>query len=152
MATLVRDAAGWLAAAGTRPGDRVAIVKGNHWDSDVLAYAAVRIGAVPAKIRHNLPPEAIQILLERLEPAVLVTTAHTLEAASRAGTDLAALAKATLSIDRTAPGALSLDRARGAAAMSSARRLSVPRRAYDAAGCETHCQRAAMPMPGLSTW
>ncbi|MGH3896667.1 MAG: class I adenylate-forming enzyme family protein [Pseudonocardiaceae bacterium] len=113
LANLTAEAAGWLAAAGARPGDRVAIVKGNNWDSDLLAYAAVRIGAVPAKIRNNLPPAAIQILLQRLEPAVLVTTAQTLEAASGAGVDLAALAKTTLSIDGTAPGALSLDRVRG---------------------------------------
>lgn len=113
LATVVHDAAGWLAAAGARPGDRVAIVKDNHWDSDLLAFAAVRIGAVPAKIRNNLPPEAIQILLGRLEPAVLVTTAQTLEAASSAGVDLAALATTTLSLDSPAPGALSLDRVRG---------------------------------------
>lgn len=113
LANLARDAAGWLAAAGARPGDRVAIVKGNHWDIDVLAYAAIRIGAVPAKIRNNLPPEAIRILIERLKPSVLVTTAQTLEAASSARVDLAALAKTTLSIDSPAPGALSLDSVRG---------------------------------------
>ncbi|HKR52247.1 MAG TPA: long-chain acyl-CoA synthetase, partial [Pseudonocardiaceae bacterium] len=45
LATLVRDTAGWLAAAGAHPGDRIAIVKDNNWDSDLLAYAAVRIGA-----------------------------------------------------------------------------------------------------------
>ena len=113
LAGLTAEAAGWLAAAGARPGDRVAIVKGNHWDSDLLAYAAVRIGAIPAKIRSDLAPEAIQILLKRLEPAVLVTTAQTLDTASRAGVDLAALAKTTLSIDRPVPGALSLDSVRG---------------------------------------
>ncbi|MGH3935515.1 MAG: AMP-binding protein, partial [Pseudonocardiaceae bacterium] len=120
LADLTADAAGWLAAAGARPGDRVAIVKGNNWDIDLLAYAAVRIGAVPAKIRNNLPPDAIRILLERLEPAVLVTTAQTLDAASRAGVDLAALAKTTLSIDHPAGGGpgdrvLSLDSVRGQA-------------------------------------
>ena len=62
LATLVGDAAGWLVAARVRAGDRVAIVKDNNWDIDLLAYAAVRIGAVPAKIRNNLPPEAIRVL------------------------------------------------------------------------------------------
>jgi acyl-coenzyme A synthetase/AMP-(fatty) acid ligase len=123
LADLTGEAAGWLVAAGARPGDRVAIVKGNHWDFDVLAYAAVRIGAVPAKIRHNLPPEVIQILLARLEPAVLVTTPRTLEAAGRAGIDLATMAKTTLSIGGAAPGALSLDSVRGQTPPSPHRRL-----------------------------
>ncbi|MFD0526929.1 AMP-binding protein [Kitasatospora arboriphila] len=47
LADLVRDTAAWLAAAGARPGDRVAVVKRNHWDYVLLACAAVRIGAVP---------------------------------------------------------------------------------------------------------
>ncbi|MGH3693825.1 MAG: class I adenylate-forming enzyme family protein [Pseudonocardiaceae bacterium] len=115
LADLVRDAAGWLAAVGARPGDRVAIVKGNHWDIDVLAYAAVRIGAIPAKIRNNLAPEAIQVLLQRLDASVLITSTETLEAARSAGVDLAALATTTLSIDGPVPGALSLDSVRGQA-------------------------------------
>jgi acyl-coenzyme A synthetase/AMP-(fatty) acid ligase len=113
LADLTAEAAGWLAAAGAGPGDRVAIVKDNNWDIDVLAYAAVRIGAVPAKIRNNLPPEAIQVLLKRLDASVLLTTAQTLQAASNAGTDLAAFAIRTLSLDCPAPGALSLDSVRG---------------------------------------
>ncbi|MGH3802771.1 MAG: AMP-binding protein, partial [Pseudonocardiaceae bacterium] len=115
VAKLVNDAAGWLVAAGARPGERVAIVKGNNWDIDLLAYAAVRIGAVPAKIRNNLAPEVIEVLLQRLDAAVLVTTADTLKAASNAGVNLAALATRTLSIDDPAPGALSLDSVRGQA-------------------------------------
>lgn len=113
LAHLVREAAGWLAAAGARAGDRVAIVKDNHWDIDLLAYAAVRLGAVPAKIRNDLAPAAIQLLLERLEPSVLATTARTLEAARGAGIDLAAFATRTLCLDGQSPGALSLDEVRG---------------------------------------
>lgn len=120
VAKLVNEAAGWLAAAGARPGDRVAIVKGNNWDIDVLAYAAVRIGAVPAKIRNNLPPDVIEVLLQRLDASVLVTTVGTLEAASRAGVKLATLATTTLvidgpGIDGPVPWALSLDSVRGQA-------------------------------------
>ena len=48
LAALVRDAAGWLHALGARPGERVAIMKDNHWDYALLAIAAARIGAVPA--------------------------------------------------------------------------------------------------------
>ncbi|MFI9449991.1 class I adenylate-forming enzyme family protein [Amycolatopsis sp. NPDC052450] len=73
LAGLVRDAAGWLSEAGVGPGDRVAIVKRNHWDYDLLACAAVRIGAVPAKLSGLLPDNTVELLLKRLGPAVLVT-------------------------------------------------------------------------------
>ncbi|RSN19336.1 long-chain acyl-CoA synthetase [Amycolatopsis sp. WAC 04169] len=80
LAELVRDAAGWLHEAGVRPGDRVAIVKRNHWDYDLLACAAVRIGAVPAKVSGQLPDDTLAILLERLDAAVVVTDRASLRA------------------------------------------------------------------------
>src|SRR4051794_9262438 len=55
LAGLVREAAGWLAAAGVAPGDRVAIAKRNHWDLVVLCCAAARIGAVPTPMSARLP-------------------------------------------------------------------------------------------------
>lgn len=113
LADLVRDAAGWLAAVGTRPGDRVAIVKENHWDYALLAIASARIGAVPAVLGNHLPPETLEILLRRLGAAVLVTTGRTLNAARNGGSDLAALAGRTLCLDGPAPGALCLDDVRG---------------------------------------
>jgi acyl-coenzyme A synthetase/AMP-(fatty) acid ligase len=73
LAELVRDAAGWLYEAGVRPGDRVAIVKRNHWDYDLLACAAVRVGAVAAKLSGHLPDDTLEILVKRLDAAVLVT-------------------------------------------------------------------------------
>lgn len=115
LTDLVVDAAGWLAAAGAGPGDRVAILKDNHWDSDLLAYAAIRIGAVPAKIRSDLPPAATELVLRRLEPAVLLSTAGALEAGHRAGIDLAALAMTTVTIDQPAAGALTLESVSGQA-------------------------------------
>ena len=118
IAAIVVDAAGWLHAAGAGPGDHVAIVKDNHWDSDLLAFGAVRIGAVPAKIRADLAPEAIALLLERLSPAVTVTTTATLAEAAAAGVDLPALSRATLTIDGPAPGATPIDELRGADAPS----------------------------------
>ncbi|GAA0221541.1 AMP-binding protein [Saccharothrix mutabilis subsp. mutabilis] len=73
LAALVREAAGWLFAAGARPGDRVAVVKRNHYDYDLLACAAIRIGALPALLSGHLPDDTLEILLKRLDPAVLVT-------------------------------------------------------------------------------
>lgn len=73
LAELVRDAAGWLSEAGVRPGDRVAIVKRNHWDYDLLACAAARLGAVAAKLSGHLPDDTLELLLKRLDAAVVVT-------------------------------------------------------------------------------
>ena len=113
LASLVREAAGWLAAAGARAGDRVAVLKDNHWDYAILCCAAARLGAVPAPISGHLPAETVQVLLKRLEPAVLVTTGHALALAAEAGADLGPLVGRTLSLDRPVPGALGLDDVRG---------------------------------------
>lgn len=116
LARLVQAAAGWLAAAGARPGDRVAIVKDNHWDYDLLACAAVRIGAVPAKVSGALSPEPLALLLGRLSPAVLVTTADVLDSGHATGIDLAAGRRVTVTLDREHPGATHVGQFRDAAA------------------------------------
>ncbi|QUH06317.1 acyl--CoA ligase [Saccharopolyspora erythraea] len=113
LAELVRELAGWLAAAGAGNCDRVAIVKENHWDYDLLSCAAVRIGAVPAKLSDRLSSDIVEVLLKRLEPKLLVTTSAVLERGRAAGVDLASLASATLVLDAAMPGALSLDDVRG---------------------------------------
>ncbi len=105
LAQLVRTAAGWLTAAGAQRGDRVAIVKDNHWDYDLLACAAVRIGAVPAKLSGHLAPESLAVLLGRLSPAVLVTTAEVLATADSAGADLTNACRMTVTVDRAHPRA-----------------------------------------------
>ncbi|MEV3872032.1 class I adenylate-forming enzyme family protein [Streptomyces sp. NPDC049906] len=78
LAGLVRTTASRLAAAGVRPGDRVALVKDNHWDYDLLACAVVRLGAVPAQLSDRLDDDALAVLLTRLAPAALVTTVDVL--------------------------------------------------------------------------
>jgi acyl-coenzyme A synthetase/AMP-(fatty) acid ligase len=116
LAGLVADAAGWLAAAGAGPGDRVAIVKENHWDCVLLAFAAVRIGAVPALVSAALPVDTLQVMLKRLDPAVLVTCGRVLWAAMEAGADLTGAARRTISVDEPVPGAVSIRDLRGHAA------------------------------------
>jgi acyl-coenzyme A synthetase/AMP-(fatty) acid ligase len=121
LARLVRTAAGWLAAAGARRGERVAIVKDNHWDYDLLACAAVRIGAVPAKLSGQLPPESLAVLLGRLSPAVLVTTTDVLAGGRAAGIDLTTACRMTMTVDGEHPGAVHVGEFHGAAAPSPVR-------------------------------
>ncbi|WP_443080527.1 AMP-binding protein [Streptomyces sp. PTD5-9] len=106
LAELVATTAARLAAAGARPGERVAVVKENHWDYDLLACAAVRAGAVPAQLSGQLDPPVLAALLARLEPAVLVTSAALLERCRAGGADLAALAGTTVTVDGAGPDAL----------------------------------------------
>ncbi|WP_255949944.1 class I adenylate-forming enzyme family protein [Streptomyces odontomachi] len=122
LAALVQDAAGWLAAAGAGRGDRVAIVKDNHWDYDLLACAAVRIGAVPAQLSAHLPGGALRTLLQRLAPTLLVTTTGLLARARDEGADLTPLAGTTVTLDGTAPDALGLDDLKGHTAPGPQRR------------------------------
>ncbi|MFH8727458.1 AMP-binding protein [Streptomyces termitum] len=114
LALLVRETAAALAAAGAGPGDRVAIVKANHWDYDLIACAAIRTGAVPVKLSDHLAPEALRILLDRCAPRVLVTDADVLtrDPAVR----LADTARTTVVLgpaDGLPPGTVPLDALRG---------------------------------------
>jgi acyl-coenzyme A synthetase/AMP-(fatty) acid ligase len=122
LAELVRAAAGWLAAAGVRRGDRVAVVKDNHWDYDLLACAAIRIGAVPAQLSGHLSPDATGALLKRLDPALLVTTTARLTDARAAGVDLGSLARRVLTLDEAVAGAVSVADVRGTRPPSPVRR------------------------------
>ncbi|MDQ3579654.1 MAG: AMP-binding protein, partial [Actinomycetota bacterium] len=113
LAALVRGAAGWLHATGVRPGDRVAIVKANHWDYVLLACAAVRVGAIPALLSDHLSPHTLQLLLKRLDPALLVTTRVVLSRARDAETDLIGFARRTLTLDGSYPDAIDVENVRG---------------------------------------
>lgn len=77
FAGLARDAGDWLAAAGTRPGDVVAIVKQANVDVVALALGAAQIGAVPALLAPDFAPGTTAELLRRLSPAITVTDEST---------------------------------------------------------------------------
>ncbi|GLZ36446.1 class I adenylate-forming enzyme family protein [Actinokineospora sp. NBRC 105648] len=113
LAALVRNLAGWLHAAGVRPGDRVAVVKPNHWDYVLLACAAVRVGAVPALLSDHVAPEALQVLLKRLDPALLITTRSVLDNAREHGCDLLGHARQTLTLEGRYPGTINIERLHG---------------------------------------
>ncbi|WP_206325776.1 MULTISPECIES: class I adenylate-forming enzyme family protein [unclassified Streptomyces] len=116
LALLVQETAGALAAAGAGPGDRVAIVKANHWDYDLIACAAVRTGAVPVKLSDRVAPEALRVLLDRCAPTVLVTDADVLRRDPTV--DLAGTARTTVVLgprDALPDGTVHLDELAGAA-------------------------------------
>ncbi|MCT2589618.1 acyl--CoA ligase [Streptomyces sp. N2-109] len=114
LATLVREASGWLHAAGVRAGDRVALCKQNHFDYVLLSAAAARIGAIPAQLSGMAEPEVLAVLLRRLDAALLITETDILAAADESGVDLAGLVPRTICLDGPAKSATPLDDLRGA--------------------------------------
>jgi len=88
LATLVEQMSAVLTAAGVKKWDRVAIVKSPNYDSQSLAWAAARIGAIPALLSARLDPDILNILLDRLQARVVVTDP---EVAQYAGLDAARL-------------------------------------------------------------
>ena len=91
FATLVAEMSAAMKAAGVRSGDRVAIVKTPNYDIQALAWAAARIGAVPAMLSAYLDPDIVNILLERLNARFLITDGPVAERAGLTPKRLAAL-------------------------------------------------------------
>lgn len=65
-------AAAWLAAEGTRPGDRVALLLANRSAYLELVFAAARIGAIAVPINTRLAPPEVAELLEDARPRLLI--------------------------------------------------------------------------------
>ena len=99
LAGLVADMSGRLYAAGLRRGERLAIIKENHFDVVLLAAAAARIGALPAMISSTNAPEPLATMVERLAPKVLVASGSVLAAAQAKGVTLAGPGVAVLAVD-----------------------------------------------------
>jgi acyl-coenzyme A synthetase/AMP-(fatty) acid ligase len=120
LADTVQAASGWLHAAGLRHGDRIAIVKDNHYDMLMLAAAAARLGAVPAMIAPLRATEAIRTMITRIAPTVLVASTGMLAQAARAGCSLVDRGTRLIAlgapVEGLPPGALTLEDLRGATA------------------------------------
>jgi fatty-acyl-CoA synthase len=68
--------AGWLAARGVGPGDRVAILMGNASPFLEAVFAAARLGAIALPINTRLAPPEVRQLLDDAEPAALLHDAE----------------------------------------------------------------------------
>lgn len=108
-ATYGRRLAAGLYAAGIRRGDRVAILKRNHFDTYLLTYAAMRIGAIPALISPELdPPTACQLLEALGHPALVTDPVVCAEKALR-GVALQDVSQLPLTVGGEALGAVALE-------------------------------------------
>lgn len=79
IADLVVASSGWLAAAGARAGDRVAVVMRNSVDIPVLALACQRIGVVPLLVSGAMQPREAATVLQTANANLLVTDRSTLD-------------------------------------------------------------------------
>jgi acyl-coenzyme A synthetase/AMP-(fatty) acid ligase len=118
LADIVRDTSAWLYAAGLRHGDKLAIVKDNHYDQVMLAAAAARIGAVPAVLAPLSSVESVRAMVDRVDPKLVVASPTMLARAAAAGTTLSAPGIRTVVVGRgeipTGPDLLTLDDLAGA--------------------------------------
>jgi acyl-coenzyme A synthetase/AMP-(fatty) acid ligase len=73
FAQLVNQFSAVLKAAGVKRWDRVVVLKSPNYDIQALAWAAARIGAIPALLSARLDPDIINILLERLQARFIIT-------------------------------------------------------------------------------
>ncbi|WP_079260379.1 class I adenylate-forming enzyme family protein [Streptomyces malaysiensis] len=119
LAATVEDAAGWLHGAGLRHGDRLAIVKENHYDFILLASAAARLGALPVMIAPIRSEAHIRTLLTRVSPKVLVMGTTVLERMTAAGIALDDPGMTLVAVGEDRPGVpdgtLRIDDVRGGA-------------------------------------
>ncbi|HEX8742748.1 MAG TPA: class I adenylate-forming enzyme family protein [Thermoleophilaceae bacterium] len=99
LADLVVATSARLAAAGVRADDRVVVNKSNGLDVVILAFSAMRLGAVPALISPMVRPQEAEELLGILAPRLLATDRQTAAAGSLAGLELDRLAARACVVD-----------------------------------------------------
>ncbi|EIV91999.1 class I adenylate-forming enzyme family protein [Frankia sp. QA3] len=104
-AVLVRDTAGHVAAAlrhrlGVGHGDRVAILKANHFDYHLLHLAVVRAGGIACPMNGMFAAEKVGPYLTNVDARVLVTDPATLRRVLSEGGDLGGVASVVLTARR----------------------------------------------------
>jgi acyl-CoA synthetase len=70
---LVERAAGWLACAGTGPGDVVCWQTPNWWEAHVLGLAIWHLGAVSCPVVPFYREHELRQIIEQVRPSVVVT-------------------------------------------------------------------------------
>jgi acyl-CoA synthetase (AMP-forming)/AMP-acid ligase II len=76
LATEAERAARAFIARGVRPGDRVALHMANLPEMAVAYYACFRIGAIAAPLNNRFKPAELQLVLQRLQPALYIGQAQ----------------------------------------------------------------------------
>ncbi|WP_067542467.1 AMP-binding protein [Nocardia crassostreae] len=112
----VSEIAACLFETGVRPWDRVAVMKANHPDVQVIGSAVARLGAVPFQLAWNHDHDVATTLLQRLDRPFLVTDHGRLAQAELSPEELRTLTTRTIVVGRDpAPeGTVHLDDLRGA--------------------------------------
>ncbi len=113
---LVDEVAAGLYAAGVREWDRVAVMKANHPDVQVIGTAAARIGAIPFQLAWNHGGDVAQTLLRRMDRPFLVTDPGRLAVGCLDADTLDSLTRATIVIggEERPRGTIAFDDLRGA--------------------------------------
>ena len=96
LAELVENASAWLFAAGVRYGDRIGVVKRNHFDVIILAAAAARIGAVAATISSANRSTHLSELLQKVDPTLTLISSEAVARAEERGIDLTRFGRTVL--------------------------------------------------------
>lgn len=108
VADLVDELSARLWWARVRPGERVAVYKGDGFDITLLACAASRIGAVPVLLSPSLAPSTAAELLARAGRPHLLTDETTLNRLRVSGADVSGLTQSVLLTAGTHPDARNL--------------------------------------------
>ena len=104
----IKATAGFVAAClrdgGVQRGDRVAILKRNHFDIQILNAAIIRAGGIACPINGQFPAEGVAPYLEVLGAHVLITDAATLSRVIAGGGSVAGVRRVILTTGREHSG------------------------------------------------
>ncbi len=98
-----RIIAGWLASQGIRRGDRVMMVCENRAEMVLLAFAALRLGAVFVILSPQMKAEGFRKIYDQCEPRLVMLDATTSSLAAETGTATLVLPESDAAIPQAVP-------------------------------------------------